>query len=59
MAASGGWLDGQTLRANVIFPETPHQMDITCSLPRRTAKALWRHPTAHDNAHSRALAVHP
>jgi CubicO group peptidase (beta-lactamase class C family) len=44
VAASGGWLDGQTLRAEVIFLETPHRMDITCSLPRRTAEAMWRHP---------------
>jgi CubicO group peptidase (beta-lactamase class C family) len=44
LAASGGWLDGQTLRAEVIFLETPHRMDITCSLPGRTAEAVWRHP---------------
>jgi hypothetical protein len=44
VAASGGWLDGQTLRAEVIFLETPHRMDITCSLPARTADAVWRHP---------------
>jgi CubicO group peptidase (beta-lactamase class C family) len=44
VAASGGWLDGQTLRAEVIFLETPHRMDITCSLPARTAEAVWRHP---------------
>ena len=44
VAASGGWLDGQTLRAEVIFLETPHRMDITCSLPRRTAETVWRHP---------------
>ena len=44
VAASGGWLDGRTLRAEVIFLETPHRMDITCSLPGRTAEAVWRHP---------------
>jgi hypothetical protein len=44
VAASGGWLDDQTLRAEVIFLETPHRMDITCSLPGRTADAIWRHP---------------
>lgn len=44
VAASGGWLDEQTLRAEVIFVETPHRMDITCSLPGRTADAVWRHP---------------
>jgi CubicO group peptidase (beta-lactamase class C family) len=44
VAASGGWLDGQTLRVEVVFLETPHRMDITCSLPGRTAEAVWRHP---------------
>ncbi|HUB37696.1 MAG TPA: serine hydrolase domain-containing protein [Streptosporangiaceae bacterium] len=44
VAASGGWLDDQTLRAEVIFLETPHRMDITCSLPGRSADAVWRHP---------------
>jgi CubicO group peptidase (beta-lactamase class C family) len=44
VAASGGWLDDRTLRAEVIFLETPHRMDITCSLNGRTAQAVWRHP---------------
>jgi CubicO group peptidase (beta-lactamase class C family) len=44
VAASGGWLDDQTLRAEVVFLETPHRMDITCSLPTRSADAVWRHP---------------
>jgi hypothetical protein len=44
VAASGGWLDDQRMRAEVIFLETPHRMDITCALPGRTAEALWRHP---------------
>jgi CubicO group peptidase (beta-lactamase class C family) len=44
VAASGGWLDRQTLRAEVIFLETPHRMEITFSLPARTAEAVWRHP---------------
>jgi Beta-lactamase len=44
VAASGGWLDGRTLRAEIIFLETPHRMDITCSLDGRTARAQWRHP---------------
>ena len=44
VAVSGGWLDASTLRAEVIFTETPHRMDITCSLPGRTAEAVWRHP---------------
>jgi hypothetical protein len=44
VAASGGWLDGRTLRAEIIFLETPHRMDITCSLDGRTARGVWRHP---------------
>jgi hypothetical protein len=42
VAASGGWLDEHTLRVEVIFLETPHRMDITCSLPARCAEADWR-----------------
>jgi CubicO group peptidase (beta-lactamase class C family) len=44
VAASGGWLDQQTLRAEVIFLETPHRIDITCSLAGRAADAAWRLP---------------
>ena len=44
VAASGGWAGDGTLRAEVIFLETPHRMDITCSLPGRTATAAWRLP---------------
>jgi hypothetical protein len=44
VAASGGWLDDQTMRAEVIFLETPHRMNITCSLPGRTAEAVWGNP---------------
>ena len=49
VAASGGWLDDRTLRAEVIFLETPHRMDITCSRPARTATAVWRHPPLSTN----------
>jgi len=44
VAASGGWLDDHTLRAEIIFLETPHRMDVTCSLAGRRATASWRHP---------------
>ena len=44
VAASGGWLDGGALRAEIIFLETPHRMDISCDLAGRTAAAVWRHP---------------
>jgi CubicO group peptidase (beta-lactamase class C family) len=44
VATSGGWLDDHTLRVEVVFLESPHRMDITCSLPARTAEAAWRHP---------------
>jgi CubicO group peptidase (beta-lactamase class C family) len=42
VAASGGWLDDRTLRVEVIFLESPHRMDVVCSLPARTAEAGWR-----------------
>ena len=42
VAASGGWHDDQMLRVEVIFLETPHRMDITCSLPARIAETSWR-----------------
>ena len=44
VAASGGRLDDQTLRAEIIFLETPHRMDIECSRPGRGARATWRNP---------------
>ena len=44
LAASGGWLDGDTLRAEIIFLETPHRMDLTCSLAGHRAEISWRHP---------------
>ena len=44
VAASGGWLEDHTLRVEVIFLESPHRMDIVCSLSPRTAEAAWRHP---------------
>jgi CubicO group peptidase (beta-lactamase class C family) len=42
VAACGGWLDDHTLRTEVIFLETPHRMDIACSVHGRTAEAAWR-----------------
>ena len=50
VAASGGWLDDRTFRAEVIFLETPHRMDITCSLAGRRADAVWRHPPLSRNS---------
>jgi hypothetical protein len=42
VAASGGWLNEHSLRVEVIFLESPHRMDIACSLPTRVAEATWR-----------------
>jgi hypothetical protein len=44
VAASGGWLRDGTLRAEIIFLETPHRMDITCPPGSGTATAVWRNP---------------
>jgi CubicO group peptidase (beta-lactamase class C family) len=42
VAASGGWRDDRTLAVELIFLETAHRMDITCTLPARTAETSWR-----------------
>jgi CubicO group peptidase (beta-lactamase class C family) len=42
VAASGGWLDGETARVEIIFLETPHRLDITCRLRDRIADVAWR-----------------
>ncbi len=44
VAAAGGWCDQKTLRLEVIFLETPHRMDILCSLDDHCASAAWRLP---------------
>ena len=44
VAAAGGWSDQKTLRLEVIFLETPHRMDIVCSLDDQCASAAWRLP---------------
>jgi hypothetical protein len=44
VAAAGGWTDPRTLRLEVIFLETPHRLDILCSLDDRCANAVWRLP---------------
>lgn len=48
VAAAGGWPDDHTLRVEVIFLETPHRMDIACSLHDRVAQAVWRQAPLHD-----------
>ena len=44
VAASGGWSEDSTLQVAVVFLETPHRLDVTLSLPGRTATADWPHP---------------
>jgi CubicO group peptidase (beta-lactamase class C family) len=46
-ASSGGWLDDDTLRLDVIFLETPHRLVVTCSLPDRTFEARWMTAPLH------------
>ena len=56
VAASGGWLDDRTLRAEVIFLETPHRMDITCSRPARNRHGgVAASPAQHEPAARPAL----
>lgn len=42
VAASAGWIDDDTVRVEAIFLETPHRLDVECSLSTGTARATWR-----------------
>lgn len=42
VAASAGWIDDDTLRVEAIFLETPHRLDVECSLSTGTARTTWR-----------------
>jgi CubicO group peptidase (beta-lactamase class C family) len=44
VASAGGWSDSQHLRVEVIFLETPHRLDINCSLDDRRGSVNWRLP---------------
>ncbi|MCL8017021.1 serine hydrolase [Streptomyces sp. AS02] len=46
-AVSGGWTDPDTLAVDIAFLETPHHLDVTCSLKDRTFKASWRTEPLH------------
>jgi hypothetical protein len=39
---SGGWVDADTLRFDILFVETPHRVHVTCDLARRTVEARYR-----------------
>jgi CubicO group peptidase (beta-lactamase class C family) len=46
-AVSGGWTDPDTLVADVALLETPHHLDVECSLADRTFTARWRTAPLH------------
>lgn len=41
-AVSGGWVDADTLRFDVLFLETPHTLQVTCDLAGRTVESRFR-----------------
>jgi hypothetical protein len=43
VAATGGWTGDGTLHADVLFLETPHRLEVTCSPADGAARARWRH----------------
>ncbi|NUS79947.1 MAG: beta-lactamase family protein [Streptomyces sp.] len=53
-AVSGGWTDEHTLVLDVALLETPHHVEVTCSLTDRTFTAKWRTRPLHS---SRLLAM--
>jgi hypothetical protein len=42
LAISGGWIDRDTFIAEVIFLETPHRLELSCSLSTATFQACWQ-----------------
>ncbi|MFF4152178.1 serine hydrolase domain-containing protein [Streptomyces sp. NPDC001651] len=46
-AVSGGWTDADTLALDVAFLETPHHLELTCSLKERAFAARWRTEPLH------------
>jgi hypothetical protein len=42
VAVSGGWIDDDTFGAEIIFLETPHKLELSCSLGARTFQARWQ-----------------
>jgi hypothetical protein len=48
VAASAARTDDDTLLLEVVFLETPHRVDITCSLGERTVSVTWRPPPLGD-----------
>jgi CubicO group peptidase (beta-lactamase class C family) len=42
LAISGGWMEQDAFRAEVIFLETPHRLQLSCSLTAGTFQAGWR-----------------
>ena len=41
-AVSGGWTDDDTFRADVVFLETPHRLELTASRSRATFELRWQ-----------------
>ncbi|MEU5317842.1 serine hydrolase domain-containing protein [Streptomyces sp. NPDC021056] len=48
-AVSGGWTGPDTLVLDVALLETPHHLDLTCSLTDRTFTARWRTQPLHSS----------
>ncbi|MGF0173960.1 serine hydrolase domain-containing protein [Streptomyces sp. Marseille-Q5077] len=46
-AVSGGWTDADTLVVDIAFLETPHHLEVTCSLKDRTFTTRWRTEPLH------------
>jgi CubicO group peptidase (beta-lactamase class C family) len=58
-ATSGGWSDPGTLRADVVFLETPHRLTVTCTLGDRTFTARWHTTPLHGGPLRRCRAPRP
>ena len=47
VAAVGGWADPVTLRAELVFLETPHRLRVEAHLPSATFEARWMTSPLH------------
>jgi len=44
---SGGWSDPRSLNVSLIFIESPHRLDLACTLDGRSVSAHWVTPPLH------------
>ncbi len=57
LAVGGGWTDEDTFGAEIIFLETPHRLELTCSRRTGTFQARWRTVPLHAGSRPRSAPI--